>query len=923
MRVFGAVVRRDERVHVAVASLYLIGLVGSHTALETARDALFLGKISNTRLPIVYIVIAILSFATARARDLFRSSSLRRELALWTANTGLGTIALGLVAPRLGDAGLYVLYVWSGVVTSLILVHFWTLLGDVFSPTQAKRVYTVISLGAMVGAVVGSASVALTAQLLSPRKMVVVAGVGFLLSAALPRLLPRRAYAAPARVRPVDPLLERFRANIVYVTRGRYVWRLVGVAVLGSATVTVADYLFKSTIVANVPTSELATAFGRTYLLLNASALFLQLFIVGWVLRRLAPSRVIVALPALLVISGGSLAAFGGVTAAVATKGIDGSLRHGLHRTGMELLTIPLSEDGRRKVKTALEIVGQRGGQVIASGLILGATALALPPRLLAISLTGLALAWTSLAILLHPYYVEQFRSSIVGDRGRPRARGGLGATSLEALVAALDSDVDADVLASLDALEHEEKLHLVTNLVVFHASEAVVIAALRAFARARRKLPKAALAHLASHASARVRAEAHAFRVAFEPPAALGRLLETETEPAAIAAVTSAMVASGALALDVGRARLLELVKTADDATKIVLAEMIAWHRVGGLDRVVGELAESDDAAVRRAAIASLGALRTPHAAEVLVGMLGGEQASGEARRALVAAGPEAFAALSRALADVETPRIVRWSIPRALALVDPRRAAETLLANLPVEPDGLVRYRSLVALTAIVERQPDLKLPRDLIERELAVHVSRAYRYLDRRLALAACVRSDPSLATPGLEFLMDLLQDKESNAIGRVFRVLSLAFPQHRFGTIYRAIENGERLFRAGAVELTQNLLSGELRSAVVGLVDELDDDVRLTYAGSYHTPIDRSFDAVIEILLGSRSAIVRDSAAYVTGELRLKSRVDQLEQLIASGLSSRDVSRALLKLSDVPVPSLRGNIISILGSDPDVG
>ncbi len=56
-------IRRNERRAFWAAFFMLFGLLGSHMVLETARDALFLGSLPASRLPIVYIGIALVSFA--------------------------------------------------------------------------------------------------------------------------------------------------------------------------------------------------------------------------------------------------------------------------------------------------------------------------------------------------------------------------------------------------------------------------------------------------------------------------------------------------------------------------------------------------------------------------------------------------------------------------------------------------------------------------------------------------------------------------------------------------------------------------------------------------------------------------------------------------------------------------------------------
>lgn len=902
-RRLGFLIRRDERRPVAVAFAFLFGLVASHTALESARDGLFLARIPGDRLPFVYIGIAVLSFSATKVRRVVRVSSRRLEATGYTFFAGVGTLLLAALLPVLGDAGLYVLYVWTGIVTATILVLFWTILGDVFTARQAKRLYGVIGLGSMIGAVAGSGIASVLARLVEPSTILYISSAGLIGTAWFPRALPGRAEitARSEHEYELDPVLARFRANVKYATRGPYVWRLVGVAVAASVTLTLTDFVFKTTMAASVPRGQLTSAFAQTYLLLNVLALVVQLVVVGVFARRLSPAAMVAVLPILLTMGGAALAASGGLVVAIVMKGADGALRHGVYRTGLELFTVPLSEEARRKAKTAIDIAGQRGGQVLASTVIIVVTTIDHGTRVSAVVLVVAAVSWAMLAIKLHPYYVEQFRSTILSSTPRT-VLAQLDVASLETLVATLDSDSTEEVLATLSILEREDKSHLVPALILYHPSEDVVVSALRLFARTRRRLPRHAFGHLLTSGSTRVRAEAYAAKVAMTTDAAeLAEALRNERAPEVKAAIVTAMTGTGTVDPVEARAVLEELLTGASATTKIVVAEAIGWRRLTAFDDLPARLASDPAVAVRTAAIQALGALRTDRAADALVSLLADDVVQELARVALSQSGETASDALVRALLDPSRSPTLRWALPRALATVDPRRAARVLLENLEHERDGMVRYRTLVALGSIVERVPSVVLDRARLDKEIRENVSRAYRTMDRRLALQAGARAEPMRATPGHLLLVDMLHDKEKSAVGRIFRLLGLAFPEHDFGGIFRALENGERLHRASAVELTSHLLTSPLREAVVGLVDEIDDEARMAFGATYHDRIEPDYEAVLTRLLVSRSGMVRDLAAYHAAEIGDDRMLAVLVQVVAEGRGSSDVVRAVEVLS----------------------
>ena len=79
-----------------------------------------------------------------------------RSLAVLLAVSAGGTL-LFWAAPLSGPWGLRALYVWTGLAAALVSVAFWLLLGEIYTITQARRLYAAIGLGSQLGAMAGAA----------------------------------------------------------------------------------------------------------------------------------------------------------------------------------------------------------------------------------------------------------------------------------------------------------------------------------------------------------------------------------------------------------------------------------------------------------------------------------------------------------------------------------------------------------------------------------------------------------------------------------------------------------------------------------------------------------------------------------------------------------------------------------------------
>jgi len=894
--------RPGERGDARAAFAVLCALVGSHAILETARDALFLVELPASRLPVVYLLIAGVSLAITELQTRFGAGvNLRASLCGWTGAASAVTLAFWLALPSLGTAGLYALYVWSGVLTTLFLVHFWALLGDVFSVTQAKRVYGVVGLGSVTGAIAGSAAAGALVPRIGPSNLLLVAAGGLALAAVAPLLL-----RDPGATAPTSPTRGGLVASARLVWRNPYASRLVALTLVATTALTTADYLFKSAAAAHVEADNLGQFFAFTYLGLNVASLAVQLLLVGAAVRRLGVVGSLFALPALLMLSGVGAAVFGGLIAALVVKGSEGALKHTVHRTATELLFVPLPGGARARVKALADVVGQRGGQAVASLAILGVVALDLPARAIAIGVAALAAVWLAGLVRLRGAYVDVFRRRL---RAAQVAHVGefpeLDVASLESLFAALGSDNDREVIAALDALELEGRGPLIPPVIVFHPSLDVVRHALAQFTRLGRADACTVIDRLLDHPEPGVRGAAIAARSALAPDESLLRArLDAEDSDEVRAVISVNLIASGAVGGTEAAETLASMLANAPASVHTALAEAIAQRGAEGFDDTLVALAASEAPRVRTAAARAIGICGPPAALPTLVGLLGDEATRPAALEALATLGEAGVAALQRALANEGLPRSLRWRIPSALAHCAPEAAALRLLERLPLERDGLVRYGCVAALEGLVRRNPELAFDGGLLREAIESNLARTYRYVHLRVGLLRGASADPTRRTEGFELLDRLLLDKRAHAVDRLFRLLALRYPNEDVRQIARGLQSETRDLRASSLELLESLLRPPVREAVVALVDELSDEQRLGAGRRDVEPLELDYDAVLRELLASNSASVQTLAVYHIGELGLTQFHAPLSQLESSAVDRGEVRRTLALLGSPP-------------------
>jgi len=864
-------IRDDERRASLLASVALFAIMAGHTVLETARDALFLSRLPAERLPFVYLAIAGAALVLARVGKRLRARTAPPDLLARTLAVGSVVCLAFWFGWAEGRTALcYLLYLTSALFITVVLVQFWATVSELFTITQAKRLFAVIGLGGVLGAIAGSALARLASASLAPRALLLLAAAIFLAAAWLPRTLrPATRDAAGSGVEEPAPGL---RGTWQLVRQEPFVGRLVFLVLLSTVVLTLVDFLFKSLIARSVPPDRLASTFATTYFALNLLSLVVQLFVVTRLTRSIGLIYVLAVLPSLLTLTSVGFILGGGLVFAFLLKGADGALRHSLHRTSMELLYVPLAEDLRVRVKGFVEIIGQRGGQALASLIILGLVGVGAGAAVIAVLLGILAIGWMATAIWLRPFYLDLFRRTL--RRGVSTTRFEfplLDLASLESLLAALSSANDQEVVAALDLLFEKDKIHLVQAYILYHPSPAVVAHALELFARVGRRdfLPIAE--RLIGHLDPEVRAAVLRLKLAND--LSVDELAEFLSDPSprvrgtALAGLLSTDALQSAHGLEGFRA----LLENEPVEGKIALAEAVASRPHPALNHVLLALGRHDDPSVRSAAARAMRATHDDVFLPALVEMLASREARGEARESILALGDHVLPSLADMLADEKLPSSIRFHLPRTIALLGTQEACDVLMRQLLREQDGALRFKILKVLSFLRTYDRQVRFDARLLEQALDETLRATFRLLDWRLQLVRGGASNPMRNTMGREVLVTLLLHKERHAIDRLFRLLHLRDTREDFRRIHRSLTGTSRKARANGLELVENLLEPPLRGAVTALVSEAPDGERLSAGSAYHRTTASDDEGVLQEIRESGGRLVREIVNYHQQEL----------------------------------------------------
>nr|WP_255523431.1 MFS transporter [Rhodanobacter sp. 7MK24] len=390
-----------------MSALAFFFVMTSYYIIRPVRDQLS-GAVGSQSLPLFYgVVFAVMLLFTPVFGWLVARFSRRRMLA-WSysffAVCQLAFVPAFMAQDRVGARELgVVFFAWGSVFNLFVVSLFWSVMADIFSSERARRVFSLIALGGMAGAICGPLLTRLLVHWLGVAPLLVVSALT--LAAALVLLLHLSAHHEQAR--PGRSGGEAIGGSLWAGVRElwsrpflRYMALLMlfgdGVGTLAYALV--ADYA-KLHFAGNVA----RTAFYNDLdLATNTLGALLQLTLTRWLLVRFGPGWGLV-LPSLvnvallltvMMVGHGSVAVLGATIPALAVMMVTTrGFAYGMTKPAVDALYTRVPRETRYKGKNFVETAVWRFGDFAVTSAVSGL-------RLLGAGISGLALAGAGVAVL-------------------------------------------------------------------------------------------------------------------------------------------------------------------------------------------------------------------------------------------------------------------------------------------------------------------------------------------------------------------------------------------------------------------------------------------------------------------------------------------------------------------------------------------
>lgn len=335
-------------------------------------------------------VLNMLVAAAAAAIFGILASRMRREQLTYVFSAFFivlyGVFAFLLASPA--SAAVWSFYLFGDLFSTIMVATFFSFLNDSVNSDAAKRLYGLVGFGGVAGGAFGSTIVALWIDRYETATWLfltaVIAAIIVLLARAASRALPDYAEDTPAPEAslasdaPNTPSAETNEGGSAALRGARlvfgssYLLSIVAIVGVYELVSTLVDYQFTTSIVAfSEDAAQRSQNFATVYAASNWLAMFVQLFLTSFIMRRFGMTTALLVLPcSIAMASAGFLLAptllLGGMLSVS-----DNGFSYSLNQSAKEALYVPTTVEEKYQAKAFIDMFVQRFAKALGVGLSL------------------------------------------------------------------------------------------------------------------------------------------------------------------------------------------------------------------------------------------------------------------------------------------------------------------------------------------------------------------------------------------------------------------------------------------------------------------------------------------------------------------------------------------------------------------------
>jgi len=402
-------IRTEERAAVLWSFLYFFSLLCSYYIIRPIRDEMGVqGGVENLQWLFTATFVAMLAivplfgWVTSRYP---RKRFLPLVYYFFVVNLVLFYLAFNLDYDKVYIARVF--FVWVSVFNLFVVSVFWSLMVDVYSNEQSKRLFGFIAAGGTVGAISGPALTSFLAVPVGKVNLLILSALLLLIAVFCMKRIIRwsdttrnnSTAASPNTLQQERPLGGSIIAGIKLVFASPY---LLGICALMLLFTTLSTFLYfeqAQIIRDNFADSDARTSvFATIDLATNILTLLLQLLIVGRLVPLIGLAWTLAIIPLLLTAGFLALSLSPVVLVLIVVQVIRRAGNYAIMRPAREMLYVVVDQETKYKAKNFIDTAVYRGGDALSSWVYAGMKSAGLSAANIALIAVPLSLLWAWVA---------------------------------------------------------------------------------------------------------------------------------------------------------------------------------------------------------------------------------------------------------------------------------------------------------------------------------------------------------------------------------------------------------------------------------------------------------------------------------------------------------------------------------------------
>ena len=839
--------------------------------LKPARDSLFLVETGPDQLPLVYIVLAFVSLpVTYFVSDVLSKYNIRSVIV-----GSIGFLAVNLLIIRwlfyVDTPIIYMFfYIWVGIFGILVISLYWILANNLFNVGQSKRLFSFLTLSAILGSIVGSETSSLivsTAFFVTEDLLYICVGL-MVLAMGLIWLLPEGDSSSPS-----EKKLEQEKSFSGFdvaksIFTSKYQFIIAGIIVLTTLATTFTDYQFKVLSHDAYPLTEDLTAFmGTFYAGISLGSFLIQVLFSSGIIKKWGLTGAVLSRPAGMFI-GAILMAFEPVLASIVIlNGVDGSTRYSIDKTGRELLFLPLSQNVKERTKVFIDLFLDRfargiAGVILMILLLLTANTVYVVTYLLLATIIG----WIWLGYRAKKEYVNTFRTSLQKSLIDTQSiELNLNEPSIQKLIyESLHSSNNTQILHTLILLDETDVTQISDTLseLLKHKKPEIRLRALRLLQSVKDEDYVGEVENLLRDIDPEIRVEAIYYLCQHSSEASvevIQKYLKSEDRSNRSAALGCASKHGGLDVVDPGIFE--ELLSGSSSKDDVVIRAQVADSLAFAVDKSMAakhlkELLNDHHRTVVKKAINSISEQKIDRLIPDLIQKLKNKTYTADIRKTLGSYGVEYLPTYKTRFFEHDLDNDIRKQIPGIFYYQPGQQSVGHLMDMVEVDEPEL-RYHVIKTMGRLKREYKDLEMN--------PVPIQKCVKYESKNFFDLMAVKVIQPQDHPN-RILLRALTEKMDQTVERIFRLLGLIYDQRDMYSSYLAFNSLSKDRKSASIEFLDNVLSTEDLKYVFPIVDNLDDIKKMRKGAELFDIEKLSYDKGLKQLIDGRDKWLKICAYY---------------------------------------------------------